>query len=202
MGAPSKLCLGGKARTQTPSFSRSLNQHDHGCPIQALLGWESTNPNTLLLAIPQSARPRVPPSKLCLGGKARTQTPSISRSLNQHDQGCPIQALLGWENTNPNTLLLAIPQSAHDHGSSIQALLGWESTNPNTLLLAIPQSARPWISIQALLGWESTNPNTLLLAIPQSARPWVPHPSSAWVGKHEPLPKNPLNRSVAVDCSL
>ncbi len=28
--------------------SRSPNQHDHGCPIQALLGWESTTPHTNL----------------------------------------------------------------------------------------------------------------------------------------------------------
>ena len=45
-GAPSKLCLGGRHRTSA------------GCPIQALLGWETSNPP-----------PGASPSRLCSGGR-------------------------------------------------------------------------------------------------------------------------------------
>ena len=177
MGAPSKLRLGGIARTSTrpsqsstnwvpqvpgtwgPEIARtstrpSQSNPKNGCPIQALLGWDSTNPQVEFVILrsprrpkdrgcfsrPQPATKMGAPSKLRLGGIARTSTrPSQSNPKN----GCPIQALLGWDSTNPQVefvilrsprrpkdlRLLLAPSTRHKNGCPIQASLGWDSTN-------------------------------------------------------------------------
>ncbi len=219
-GAPSKLCLGGKNRLLLP-----------GCPIQALLGWEESTPpagvphpsSAWVGRIDSSCRGA--PSKLCLGGKNRLLLP-----------GCPIQALLGWEESTPpagvphpssawvgridsscrgapSKLCLGGKNQLLLPGCPIQALLGWEESTPPA---GVPHPSSAWVGrinsscrgapsklclggknrlllpgcpIQALLGWEESTPPAgcpiqALLGWEESTPPaGVPHPSSAWVGR-------------------
>ncbi len=102
-----------------------INPHENGCPIQALLGWETTNPSRHEPAstMHQSARKWVPhPSSAWVGNhepastmhqSARKWVPHPSSAwVGNHEPAStmhqsarkwvPIQALLGWETTNPS----------------------------------------------------------------------------------------------------
>ena len=122
MGAPSKLRLGGKAQTSTRHFqpttengcpiqaslgwdSTTLNpplptHHENGCPIQASLGWDSTTSTRHF----QPTTKMGAPSKLRLGGIAQHPQPATSNSPlpTHHENGCPIQAPLGWDRKTLN----------------------------------------------------------------------------------------------------
>ncbi len=195
-GAPSKLRLGGIQHKPQPSLFNQAHTRGAGCPIQAPLGWESTNLNHLFSTRHISGVPGAP-SKLRLGGKAQTSTHLFSTRhiprvphpssawVGKHkpqpisfqpgtSPGCPIQAPLGWESTNLNPSLF---NQAHPAGCPIQAPLGWESTNLNPPLFN--QAHTPGAPSKLRLGGKAQTSTHLF-----STRhiPRVPHPSSAWVG--------------------
>ena len=141
MGAPSKLRLGGKSRTLASLFQLTTK---HGCPIQAPLGWETTNPGKPLSTHHKTWVPH--PSSAWVGNREPWQA-----SFNSpQNMGAPSKLRLGGK---PRTLA-SLFQLATKHGCPIQAPLGWETTNHGKPL--------------------STHHKT-----------WVPHPSSARVGYHK-----------------
>ena len=169
----------------------SCTHHEHGCPIQASLGWDTTNPHVGFVILSGDRSPR---RAIRVEGSAV----AFSRLPPTTNKGCPIQAPLGWDTTNPavastvsswsiakdlQLLFCALPPTT-TRGAPSKLRLGGIPRTPlirhchperRSLAAASDQSRRicgcffsppthhePGCPIQASLGWDTTNPTCRL----------------------------------------
>ncbi len=179
MGAPSKLRLGGKARTLRSQSSRRkqrpLRSPWTGSSSVGGLGWESRL---------QSAQSSVP-HPFCFflrkGWETTNLNRPLSRSIGFRAHGCPIQAPLGWESTNSSQPVFTEGAEAVEVTMDRVLVRGWS-----------------WVGVEASIRTKLRAPSFLLLSAervgnhkPQSTivakhripRPWVPHVSLLRHGK-------------------
>ncbi len=113
-----------------------------GCPIQASLGWDTTNLDSSSLDSSSfnPARKKGAPSKLRSGGIPQISTRPLSTRPPsiQHEKRVPhpSSAWVGYHKSRLVLSRLVLLQSSTKKGCPIQAPLGWDTTNPS--LRALP----------------------------------------------------------------